>query len=74
MPAEFRKRLSKQSKNFIVKWIGEDTFSSVPKSKCQILGSNKVDTMLAAQSKQIRMRYYLAVSMIEDDSSTEEEE
>ena len=45
----------------IVKWFGEDTFSSVDAKDVDVLGENLIDASRAARSHYITQQYNLAL-------------
>ena len=61
VPSNLQHRFHVQNNKVIVKWFGENNFSSVNSSQIDVLGENLVDAARAAKSTFIMEQYNIAL-------------
>ena len=61
LPSHLQNRFSAQKDKLIVKWFGEDNYSSVTVNHLYVLGENLIDAARAAKSKFIMEQYNIAL-------------
>ena len=64
MPEQHQRKFRRVDDKLIVKWFGEDTFSALKINNVLLLGENLQDAKLAAQSKDIVVKYNIALSKL----------
>jgi hypothetical protein len=63
VPEENQSKFSKLGERVIVKWVGEERYSSISEKQIDELGENLLDAKRAARSKYIMEQYNRALGL-----------